>query len=70
MALLFGMGAWRDAQAFNQSPQIPLFKTALRGVGPGQIPVAAPGPSPAPVTGVTHYQIYLAVPGPDFAARF
>ena len=34
------------AHAFNQSPQIPLFKTTLRGVGPGQIPVAAPGPLP------------------------
>ncbi len=49
-----------SALAFNQSPQIPLFKTALRGVGPGQIPVAAPGPLPAPVTGVTHYQMLIS----------
>jgi spore coat protein A len=49
----------RGAHAFVQSPGIPLFKTALRGVGPGQIPVAAPQPLPAPVTGVTHYQILI-----------
>ena len=49
-----------NALAFNQSPQIPLFKTTLRGVGPGQIPVAAPGPLPAPVTGVTHYQMLIS----------
>jgi spore coat protein A, manganese oxidase len=49
-----------NVQAFNQSPQIPLFKTTLRGVGPGQIPVAAPGPLPAPVTGVKHYQILIS----------
>jgi len=47
----------RGAYAFNQSPKIPLFETALRGVGPGGIPVALPGPLPAPVTGVTHYDI-------------
>lgn len=45
------------AQAFYQSPQIPLFKTPLRGVGPGGIPVALPDATPAPVTGVTHYTI-------------
>jgi spore coat protein A len=48
------------AHAFYQSPGIPLFNTALRGVGPGQIPVAAPGPFPAPVTGVTHYQMLIS----------
>ncbi len=36
-------GKWGSAYAFNQSPGIPLFKTALRGVGPGGIPVAVPG---------------------------
>ncbi|MBJ6724175.1 multicopper oxidase family protein [Geomesophilobacter sediminis] len=42
---------------FNQSPAIPLFRTTLRGVGPGGIPVALPDPKKAPVTGVTHYTI-------------
>ena len=46
-----------DTFAFEQSPEIPLFKTTLRGVGPGGIPVASPDPYPAPVTGVTHYTI-------------
>lgn len=46
--------------AFNQSPQIPLFQTTLRGVGPGAIPVAAPGANPAPVTGVMHYDIDIS----------
>ena len=45
------------AHAFYQSPGIPLFGTTLRGVGPGGIPVALPTSSPAPVTGVTHYNI-------------
>ena len=45
------------AHAFYQSPGIPLFGTTLRGVGPGGIPVALPGSFPAPVTGVTHYQM-------------
>ena len=49
-----------EAQAFNQSPGIPLFKTALRGAGPGGIPVALPGILPAPVTGVAHYQMLIA----------
>jgi len=48
-----------SAYAFNQSPGIPLFGTALRGAGPGGIPVALPGVAPAPVTGVTHYQILM-----------
>ena len=49
-----------EAQAFNQSPGIPLFGTALRGAGPGGIPVALPGILPAPVTGVAHYQMLIA----------
>ena len=48
-----------EAQAFNQSPGIPLFGTKLRGAGPGGIPVAIPGILPAPVTGVTHYQMLI-----------
>jgi spore coat protein A len=54
-------GKWGSASAFNQSPGIPLFRTELRGVGPGGIPVALPGflggPTKAPVTGVTHYSM-------------
>jgi spore coat protein A len=48
-----------EALAFNQSPGIPLFGTKLRGVGPGGIPVALPSSHPAPVTGVTHYDILI-----------
>jgi spore coat protein A, manganese oxidase len=48
-----------DVRAFNQSPQIPLFGTALRGVGPGAIPVAKADFLPAPVTGVTHYHMLI-----------
>ncbi|TWJ18401.1 multicopper oxidase family protein [Geobacter argillaceus] len=46
-----------DAFAFYQSPanKIPLFKTTLRGVGPGQIPVAASDGVTA--TGAAHYSI-------------
>jgi len=47
------------AQAFYQSPPIPLFGTQLRGVGPDQISVAAPDPFPAPVTKVIHYTINI-----------
>ena len=54
--LVFGPGL---AQAFYQSPPVPLFGTTLRGVGPDQIPVAAPDATPAPVTGVTHYTINI-----------
>ena len=43
--------------AFYQSQGIPLFGTALRGAGPGGIPVALPDSFKAPVTGVTHYSI-------------
>jgi len=56
--LAFGRwGKWGSAHAFNQSSGIPLFGTTLRGVGPGGIPVAIPGPFKAPVTGVSHYEI-------------
>jgi spore coat protein A len=54
----------RDAYAFSQSPTtIPLFGTTLRGIG--TIGVAAPDKDllgnliPAPVTGVTHYNIFI-----------
>lgn len=43
--------------AFYQSTTIPLFGTALRSVGPGGIPVAAPDAFGAPVTGALHYTI-------------
>jgi spore coat protein A, manganese oxidase len=56
LPLKFGLGS---AEAFYNSSGIPLFKTTLRGVGPGGIPVALPGPVPAPVTGVTHYQMLI-----------
>ncbi len=48
----------RDAFAFSQTPTtIPLFGTTLRGIG--TIGVAAADPTPAPVTGVTHYTINI-----------
>jgi FtsP/CotA-like multicopper oxidase with cupredoxin domain len=48
----------RSAWAFSQSPgTIPLFGTALRGIG--TIGVAAADPTPAPVTGVKHYTIRI-----------
>ncbi len=55
--LLAYKGSLKSAYAFNQSPAIPLFGTTLRGVGPGGIPVALPSVLPAPVTGVTAYNI-------------
>ena len=61
MALPLKFGV-RKALAYYQTPQspgIPLFKTTLRGAGPGGIPVALQSPSPAPVTGVTHYRINI-----------
>ena len=59
--LVFSLGGGAGtAYGFNYSPQIPLFSTALRGVGPGQIPVAAPDPLPAATTGVTHYSIGIS----------
>ncbi len=36
-----------------------MWQTNLRGVGPGQIPVAATDPFLAPVTGVSHYTIEI-----------
>ena len=49
-------GKWEFAQAFYQSqPTIPLFGTALRGVGPGGIPVA--GSDGTSSWGATHYTI-------------
>jgi len=49
----------RHAYGFYQTQATPLWKTALRGVGPGGIPVAAPDTALAPVTGVTHYTIAI-----------
>ena len=57
-ALPLGFGI-RSAKAFHQSPGISLYGTKLRGVGPGGIPVALPGKTPAPVTGVTYYKISI-----------
>jgi spore coat protein A, manganese oxidase len=53
--------ALRSAYAFYQSPGIGLFKTKLRGVGPGgNISVALPAPGMAsPITGVAHYNIQM-----------
>jgi spore coat protein A len=48
-----------NAWAFYQTPSTPLWRTALRGVGPGGIPVAAPDAFPAPITGATHYTINI-----------
>ena len=48
-----------SAWAFYQTPATPLWQTALRGVGPGGIPVASPDAFPAPTTGVTHYTINI-----------
>ena len=46
------------AWPFSQSPStIPLFGTTLRSIG--TIGVAAADPTPAPVTGVTHYTINI-----------
>jgi spore coat protein A len=47
----------RRAYAFSQSPNLGLWQTTLRGVGPGGIPVSVPDGSLAPITGVTHYTI-------------
>jgi spore coat protein A len=59
LALVMVLGVL-SAQAFNQSPQIPLYQTTLRGIGPNQIPVAKPDSTPAPVTGVSHYQMLIS----------
>jgi spore coat protein A len=58
LAVFSGLGG-NSAQAFYQSPPIPLFGTTLRGIGPNQIPVAAPDSTVAPVTGVTHYTVNI-----------
>jgi spore coat protein A, manganese oxidase len=50
----------RDAYAFYNTSGIQLFATQLRGVGPGQIPVAVPDALKARVTGVTHYSISIS----------
>src|SRR5512143_2512394 len=56
LSVPLGLGVG-SAEAFYNSAGIPLFKTALRGVGPAGIPVADADLFPAPVTGVTHYTI-------------
>ncbi|HEX9070002.1 MAG TPA: multicopper oxidase domain-containing protein [Ktedonobacterales bacterium] len=44
--------------AFYQSPAgLQKFAQALRGLGPGGIPVAVPDALPAPITGVSHYTL-------------
>ena len=59
VATVGGFLSPRRAHAFYQSSHIPLFKTTLRGVGPGGIPVAAPDSFAAPRTRVTHYTINI-----------
>jgi spore coat protein A, manganese oxidase len=59
LALYGGFGS-EKAWAFYQTNSTPLWKTVLRGVGPGGIPVAAPDAFPAPVTGVTHYTLGIS----------
>ncbi len=56
LPLKFGV---RDSYAYYQSQGLSKWATTLRGVGPGQIPVAAPDSFAAPVTGVTHYSINI-----------
>jgi len=56
MALPFKFGV-NNAYAFYQSPALKKWQTTFRGVGPGQIPVAAPDSYAAPVTGVAHSTI-------------
>ena len=56
MALPLKFGV-RNAHAFYQSPGLQKWQTTLRGVGPGQIPVAFKDALPANITGVTHYTI-------------
>jgi spore coat protein A, manganese oxidase len=45
--------------AFINSPNLDLWSTQLRIVGPAGIPVAAPDATPAPTTNVTHYTINI-----------
>ena len=47
----------KENTIFCQSTGLKKFETILRRAGPGQIPIAVPDSSPAPVTGVTHYTI-------------
>src|SRR5205085_10660103 len=56
---LFGGFASERAWGFYQTMphSTPLWRTLFRGVGPGGIPVAAPDPFAAPVTGVAHYTL-------------
>jgi spore coat protein A len=54
---LYGGLRSEKAWAFYQTQSTPLWATALRGVGPGGIPVAAADAFLAPVTGVTHYTL-------------
>jgi spore coat protein A len=58
MALPLKFGV-RSAHAFYQSPGLSKYATTLRSVGPGQIPVAIPDGTAAPVTGVTHYKMAI-----------
>jgi len=55
---LFGGLPWAKAWAWYQSQQTPLWNTALRGVGPVGIPVAAPD-GLVGVGGATHYTINI-----------
>ena len=55
IALYGGFGS-KQAWAWYQSQQTPLWQTAFRGVGPGGIPVAAPDPFSG-VAGATHYSL-------------
>lgn len=57
MALPLKFGV-RDAHAFYQSPGLQMWRTDLRGVGPGQIPVVGTDGS-AHVTGVNHATIAI-----------
>ena len=58
IALYGGLG-FKQAWAWYQSQPAPLWQTALRGVGPGAIPVAAADAFQAPVTGVMHYTLEM-----------
>ena len=57
IALYGGFGS-KQAWAWYQSQQTPLWQTAFRGVGPGGIPVAAADPFTG-VAGATHYSISI-----------
>src|SRR5690348_14376660 len=53
------LAARRRAYAFYQTPQLKKFAQAMRGVGPGGIPVALPDGTRAPVTGAVHYSMNI-----------